>query len=236
MTRWACVARRRADVLRVVPLRTRLAARRLALRELARGALRRRRRRARRPGGARRTRRGAVTGSVETGRASRARTRLARGGHERTRGTLHRRVAPARACGAGRTIQAHSCLVARRRILARVTATNAIVVVKDRQSHVLNTARFALARVTEDHRVLGRRAGACAEVEGQGADTWIFRGGKSRHRRGHDGDIPSGRVAARPRPRRGYSVETSRGGAAAPTWIVHERRGAPRGDATPQAS
>ena len=38
-----------------------------------------------------------------------------------------------------------------------------------------------------------------------------------RRRRGCDVDIPSRRVAAPPRPRRGYSVETSRGAAAAAT-------------------
>ena len=45
------------------------------------------------------------------------------------------------------------------------------------------------------------------------------RGGESRRRRGCRADIPRTRVAARPRPRRGYLAETSRSAAAAATWI-----------------
>ena len=41
------------------------------------------------------------------------------------------------------------------------------------------------------------------------ATTWIFRGDESRPRRGHDVDIPRGRLAAAPRLRRGTSVWTS---------------------------
>ena len=50
------------------------------------------------------------------------------------------------------------------------------------------------------------------------AATWIFRGNKSRHRRGRDVDIPRRQVAAPPQPRRGYSSEASRGTAAAATY------------------
>ena len=42
------------------------------------------------------------------------------------------------------------------------------------------------------------------------AATWIVRGDESRRRRGRGGDIPWRRVAATPRPRRGYSVESRR--------------------------
>ena len=80
-----------------------------------------------------------------------------------------------------------------------------------------------------------RRRGRGNSVEtsrgGAAAATRIFRGDESRRRRGYDVDIPWRRVAAAPRLRRGYSVETtprlqrvnsaetSRGGAAATTWI-----------------
>ena len=47
-----------------------------------------------------------------------------------------------------------------------------------------------------------------------------FRGDESRRRRGWDVAIPCRRVAAAPRPRRGYSVEINRGGAAAATWLL----------------
>ena len=68
------------------------------------------------------------------------------------------------------------------------------------------------------------------------AATWIFCGDQSRRRRGRDADILWRRVAATPRPRRGDSVETSRGDAAAATWIFHgdgprHRRATSRSDA-----
>ena len=56
------------------------------------------------------------------------------------------------------------------------------------------------------------------------AATWIFRGGESRRRRGCDVDIPSRRAAAAPWLRRGYSVEASRGAAAAMWKFDRDRR------------
>ena len=50
-----------------------------------------------------------------------------------------------------------------------------------------------------------------------GIYTWIFGGDESRRRRDRDVDIPWGHIAAA--PRRGYTVGTSRGGAATATWI-----------------
>ena len=46
-------------------------------------------------------------------------------------------------------------------------------------------------------------------------------------RRGRDADVPRRRVAATPRPPRGYFVEMSRGPAAAGTWVVRGRVAAP---------
>ena len=50
----------------------------------------------------------------------------------------------------------------------------------------------------------------------RGRGTWTFRGDESRHRRGRDVDVPRRPVAAPPRLRRGYSVETNRGAADIP--------------------
>ena len=61
------------------------------------------------------------------------------------------------------------------------------------------------------------------------AATGIFRGDGSRRRGGGDGDIPWRRVAATPRRRRGYSVETGRGDAAAATGIFRSQIGSPAG-------
>ena len=59
------------------------------------------------------------------------------------------------------------------------------------------------------------------------AATWIFRGDESRRCRGRHVDSPRRRVAATPRPRRGYSAETSRD-VRVPTpqtnLVVEERR------------
>ena len=72
-----------------------------------------------------------------------------------------------------------------------------------------------------------RRAGTLRTSRGDAA-TWIFRGYSSprvhshcglRRRRGCDAEIPWGHVVATPRLRRGDSVATSRGDAAAATWI-----------------
>ena len=49
------------------------------------------------------------------------------------------------------------------------------------------------------------------------------RGHSAGRRRSRDVDMPRRRVAT-PRPRRGYAAETSRGGAAATTWIFRGRR------------
>ena len=57
----------------------------------------------------------------------------------------------------------------------------------------------------------------------RGWDVDIFRGDESRQRRGCRVNIPRRRVAAPPRLGRGYSVETSRGDAAAGTWIFRGR-------------
>ena len=54
----------------------------------------------------------------------------------------------------------------------------------------------------------------------RGGSTVTFHGDESRRRRGCHVDIPWRPVAATPWLRRGYSVETSRGGAVAATWIV----------------
>ena len=54
-----------------------------------------------------------------------------------------------------------------------------------------------------------------------GAAAWRCGGDESRRRRGHDVDIPWGRVAAPPRLRRGHSVGTSRAAAAATTWTFY---------------
>ena len=74
--------------------------------------------------------------------------------------------------------------------------------------------------------------------------TWIFRGDGSRRRRGYDVDIPWRPIAATPRLRRGYSVETGRdqhtSGTAAPTrsqkasassWTTSPTAAAPRASA-----
>ena len=53
------------------------------------------------------------------------------------------------------------------------------------------------------------------------ATTWIFSGGGLRRRRGRYVDIQWRRIAATPRPLRGYSIETDRGDAAAATWIFN---------------
>ena len=74
----------------------------------------------------------------------------------------------------------------------------------------------------------GRRGYSAETHRGDAAAaTWIFRGDESRRRRGCDVDLPWRRAAAAtwifcgdeswPWPRRGYSVETSRGDAAAAT-------------------
>ena len=63
----------------------------------------------------------------------------------------------------------------------------------------------------------GRRSSAEISRGDAAAGTWIFRGDKSRRRRGRNVDLPRRRVSAT--PGRGSSAETSRGDAAAGTWI-----------------
>ena len=67
------------------------------------------------------------------------------------------------------------------------------------------------ASTPRDHRCSRGDAADSRELAG----TRLFRGDESRRRRGRELDIPWGRVAAPPRPRAGYSVETSRGAGAA---------------------
>ena len=71
------------------------------------------------------------------------------------------------------------------------------------------TARAFAKAVSRSRRaVYFRRADMSLMNRGDAAAaTWIFSGDESRQRRGRDADIPWRRVAATPRPRRGYSAE-----------------------------